>query len=87
MAPLAVLRFRQFTQNVTQMGHTNRSHPHSIEHDTQPIAYLISKQAIPYQTRANQIKHAKMVSLYLISSVDIKMDGQDLKPGESVRAT
>jgi hypothetical protein len=50
VAPLAVLRFRahsgpictmwfsQFTQNVTQMGHTNRSHPHSTEHDTQPIA-------------------------------------------------
>jgi hypothetical protein len=32
-------------------GHTDRSHPHSTEHDTQPIAYLISKQAVPYQTR------------------------------------
>jgi hypothetical protein len=63
VAPLAVLRFpahsdpfctmwfRQFTYNVTQMGHINRSHPHSIEHDTQPIAYLISKQVIPYRTR------------------------------------
>jgi hypothetical protein len=62
VAPLAVLRFpaqsgpfctmwfRQFTQNVTQMGHTDRSHSHSTEHDTQPIAYLISKQAIPYRT-------------------------------------
>jgi hypothetical protein len=61
--PLAVLRFpthsgpfytmwfRQFTQNVTQTGHTDRSHPHSIEHDTQPIAYLISKQVVPYWTR------------------------------------
>jgi hypothetical protein len=59
-APLAVLRFpthsgpfctmwfRQFTQNATQMGHTDRSHPHSIEHGTQPIAYLISKQGVPY---------------------------------------
>jgi hypothetical protein len=26
---------------------TDRSHPHSIEHDTQHIAYLISKQVIP----------------------------------------
>jgi hypothetical protein len=64
VAPLAVLRFpihsgpfytmwfRQFTQNVTQMGHTDRSHPHSTEHDTQPIAYQISKQAIPYRTRS-----------------------------------
>jgi hypothetical protein len=63
VAPLAVLRFptqsgpfctmwfRQFTKNVTKMGNTDMSHPHSTEHDTQPIAYLISKQAIPYQTR------------------------------------
>jgi hypothetical protein len=61
--PLAVLRFlvesglfctmwfRQFTKNVTKTGHTDRSHPHSTEHDTQPIAYLISKQAVPYWTR------------------------------------
>jgi hypothetical protein len=63
VAPLAVLRFpahsspfctmwfRQFTQNVTQTGHTHKSHPHSTEHDTHPIAYLISKQVVPYQTR------------------------------------
>jgi hypothetical protein len=63
MAPLAVLRFppqsgpfctmwfRQFTQNVTKTGHKDRSHPHSTEQDTQPIAYLISKQVIPYRTR------------------------------------
>jgi hypothetical protein len=63
MAPLAVLRFPAqsgpfytmwfmlFTQNVTRTGRTNRSHPHSTEHDTQPIAYLISKQVIPYWTR------------------------------------
>jgi hypothetical protein len=62
-APLAVLRFsahsgtfctmwfRLFTQNVIKTGHTDRSHPHSTEHDTQPIAYLISKQVIPYRTR------------------------------------
>jgi hypothetical protein len=65
MAPLAVLRFpaqsgpfctmwfRQFTQNVTKMGHKDRSHPHSTEHDTQHIAYLISKQVIPYRTRGD----------------------------------
>jgi hypothetical protein len=67
VAPLAVLRFlahsgpfctmwfKQFTQNVTQnvtqTGHTDRSHLHSIEHDTQPITYLISKQAVPYRIR------------------------------------
>jgi hypothetical protein len=62
VAPLAMLRFpahsgpfctmwfRQSTQKVTQMGHIDRSHPHSTEHDTQPIAYLISKQAILYRT-------------------------------------
>jgi hypothetical protein len=62
-APLAMLRFpthsgpfctmwfREFTKKVTQIGHTDRSHPHSTEHDTQPIAYLISKQAVPYRTR------------------------------------
>jgi hypothetical protein len=60
VAPLAVLRFpaqsgpfctmwfRQFIKNVTKTGHKDRSHPHSFEHDTQPIAYLISKQVIPY---------------------------------------
>jgi hypothetical protein len=31
--------------------HKDMSHPHSTEHDTQPMAYLISKQAVPYQTR------------------------------------
>jgi hypothetical protein len=63
VAPLAMLRFptqsgpfctmwfRQFTKNATKTGHTDRSHPHSTEHDTQPIAHLISKQAIPYRTR------------------------------------
>jgi hypothetical protein len=62
-APLAVLRFpaqsgpfctmwfRQFTQNVTKTNHKDRSHSHSTEHDTQPIAHLISKQANPYRTR------------------------------------
>jgi hypothetical protein len=63
VAPFAVLRFpaqsgpfctmwfRRFTKNVTKTGHKDRSHPHSTEHDTQPIAYLISKQAVPYRTR------------------------------------
>jgi hypothetical protein len=62
-SPLAVLRFpaqsgpsctmwfMQFTKNVTKTDHKDRSHPHSNEHDTQPIANLISKQAVPYRTR------------------------------------
>jgi hypothetical protein len=49
--PFCTMWFMQFTQNVTKTGHTDRSHPHSTERDTQPIAYLISKQAVPYQTR------------------------------------
>jgi hypothetical protein len=49
--PFCTMWFRQFTKNVTKMGHTDRSQPLSTEHDTQPIAYLISKQAIPYRTR------------------------------------
>jgi hypothetical protein len=49
--PFCTMWFRQFTQNVTQTGHTDRSHPHSTEHDTQHITYLISKQVIPYRTR------------------------------------
>jgi hypothetical protein len=28
-------------------------HFHSIKHDTQPIAYLISKQVVPYRTRGD----------------------------------
>jgi hypothetical protein len=64
-APLAVLRFpahsdpfcimwfRQFIQNVTKTNHKDRSHPHSTEHDTHPIAYLISKQTISYRTRGS----------------------------------
>jgi hypothetical protein len=62
MAPLVVLKFlthsgpfytmwfRQFTQNVTRTSHTNRRYPHSTEHDTQPISYLISKQVVSYRT-------------------------------------
>jgi hypothetical protein len=67
--PLAVLRFptqsgpsctmwfRQFTKIVRKTDHKDRSHPHSTEHDTQPIAYLISKQAIPYRTRGGTCCH------------------------------
>jgi hypothetical protein len=42
--------FSQFTKKVTQTDHTDMSHLHSTEHDTQPITYLISKQAVPYRT-------------------------------------
>jgi hypothetical protein len=49
--PLCTMWFGQFTKNVTKMGHKDRRHPHLTKHNTQPIAYLISKQVVPYRTR------------------------------------
>jgi hypothetical protein len=49
--PSCTMWFRQFTKNITKTDHKDRSHPHSTEHDTQPVAYLISKQAVSYRTR------------------------------------
>jgi hypothetical protein len=51
--PFCTMWFRQLTQNVTKTDHKDKSHPHSTEHDTHPIAYLISKQVIPYWTRGD----------------------------------
>jgi hypothetical protein len=48
--PSCTMWFRQFTKNVTKTDHKVWCHPYSTEHDTQPIAYLISKQAVPYRT-------------------------------------
>jgi hypothetical protein len=44
-------------QPVHKEGHKDGSHPHSTEHDTLPVAYLISKQAIPYRTRGGTCCH------------------------------
>jgi hypothetical protein len=49
--PFCTMWFREFTQNITKTDHKDRSHPHSTEHDTQTIAYLISMQVVPYRTR------------------------------------
>jgi hypothetical protein len=49
--PSYTMWFGQFTKNVTKTDHKEGSHPHSTEHDTQPTAYLISMQAIPYRNR------------------------------------
>jgi hypothetical protein len=49
--PSCTMRFRQFIKNVTKTDHKVWCHPHPTEHDTPPIAYLISKQAVPYRTR------------------------------------
>jgi hypothetical protein len=43
--PSYTMWFWQVTKYVTKYDHKVWCHPHSIEHDTQPIAYLISKQA------------------------------------------
>jgi hypothetical protein len=37
--------FRQFTKYVTKTDHKVWCHPHSTEHDTQHIVFLISKQS------------------------------------------
>jgi hypothetical protein len=49
--PSCTVWFRQSTKNVTKTDHKDRSHPHSTKNDTHPIAYLISKQAVPYRAR------------------------------------
>jgi hypothetical protein len=51
--PFCTMWFSQFTQNVTKTDHEDKSHPHSTEHNTQPITYLISRQAVPYRTRGD----------------------------------
>jgi hypothetical protein len=51
--PSCSMWFRQFTKYVTKTDHKVWCHPHSIEHDTPCIAYLISKQVVPYQTRGD----------------------------------
>jgi hypothetical protein len=43
--------FRQFTKYVTKTDHNVWCHPHSTKHNTQLIAYLISKQVVSYQKR------------------------------------
>jgi hypothetical protein len=48
--PSCTMWFRRFTKFVTKYDHKVWWHPHSTEHDTQPIVFLISKQGIPYWT-------------------------------------
>jgi hypothetical protein len=50
--PSYIMWFRQVTKYVTKYDYKLWCHPHSTEHDTQLIPYLISKQAIPYRIRA-----------------------------------
>jgi hypothetical protein len=50
-SPPCTMWFRQFTKNVTKTDHKVWCHPHSAEHDAQPMVYLISEQAVSYRTR------------------------------------
>jgi hypothetical protein len=69
--PSCTMWFRQFTKYVTKNDHKVWCHPYSTEHDTQPIAYLISKQAIPYPTRGGTccsgVSTPKILSLAYLS--------------------
>jgi hypothetical protein len=49
--PSCTMWFRQFTKYVTKTDHKVWWHPHSTEHNTQPIVFLISKHAVLYRTR------------------------------------
>jgi hypothetical protein len=49
VAPFAPCGSRS-SYRMSQTGHKDRSHPHSTEHDTQPMAYLISKKVVSYRT-------------------------------------
>jgi hypothetical protein len=48
--PSCTMWFRQFIKYVTKYDYKVWCHSHSTEYDAQPIAYLISKQAITYWT-------------------------------------
>jgi hypothetical protein len=48
--PYWTMRFGQFTKYITKTDNKVWCHPLLTEHDTRTIAYLISKQAIPYRT-------------------------------------
>jgi hypothetical protein len=51
--PSCTMWFRQFTKYVTKYDHKVWWHPHSTEHDTQHITFLISKQVVLYRTRGD----------------------------------
>jgi hypothetical protein len=51
--PSCTVWFRHFTKNVIKTDHKVWCHHHSIEHDTQPITYLISKQVVSYRTHGD----------------------------------
>jgi hypothetical protein len=72
--PSCTMWFRQFTKHVTKTDHKVWCHPHSTEHDTQPIVFLISKQVVPYRTHSGTCCHGvstpKIWSLAYSSMID-----------------
>jgi hypothetical protein len=72
--PSCTMWFRQFTKHVTKYDHKVWCRPHSTEHDTQPIAYLISKQVIPYRicggTCCHEVSTPKIQSLADLSMIN-----------------
>jgi hypothetical protein len=48
--PSCIMWFRQVAKYDEGQVTKYDTIPHSTEHDTQPIAYLISKQVVPYRT-------------------------------------
>jgi hypothetical protein len=46
-----IIGFMRFTKYDTKYDHKVWCHFHSTEYDTEPIVFLISKQAVPYWTR------------------------------------
>jgi hypothetical protein len=70
--PSCTIWFGQFIKYVTKYDHKVWCHPHSNEHDTHPIAYLISKEAVPYQTRGDTC-YPRVSTPKIRSLVDSKM--------------
>jgi hypothetical protein len=82
--PSCTMWFRKFTKYVTKTDHKVWCHPHSTEHDTQPIAYLISKQAVPCRTCGGTccpgVSIPKIHSLANLSMTDHITDGIQPSP-------
>jgi hypothetical protein len=61
--PSCIMWFKQFTKYVAKIDNKVWCHPHSTEHDTQPIVFMISKQVIPYRTRGGTCCHGVSTSM------------------------
>jgi hypothetical protein len=52
-----IMWFRHITKYIIKYDTKNDVNPHSTKQDTLSIAFLISKQAVPYQTRGGRCYH------------------------------